>query len=86
MTPQIPRRAQVLSRYIDLMTTEGAHNDTYAGTAHRMFFANHVKGVKPTECADNDWHNTVSPPPRAPRPAPYAQCPAPRAAPAPRGA
>lgn len=48
----------IYSRYIDLMTTKDAHNDTYCGTGHRMFFANHVKGIKPSECPDNDGHNT----------------------------
>lgn len=33
----------ILSKYIDLMTTPDAHNDTYAGTGHRMFFANYIK-------------------------------------------
>lgn len=40
------------------MTTPGTHNDTYASTCHRMFFANFVKGVAPEVCADNDGHNT----------------------------
>jgi ADP-ribosylglycohydrolase len=44
--------------YIKFMTTPGSHNDTYASTAHRMFFANWVKKVKPEDCADNDGHNT----------------------------
>lgn len=44
--------------YITFMRTPGSHNDTYASTAHRMFFANLVKGVAPAECADNDGHNT----------------------------
>lgn len=44
--------------YITFMRTPGSHNDTYASTAHRMFFANLVKGVDPRECADNDGHNT----------------------------
>jgi ADP-ribosyl-[dinitrogen reductase] hydrolase len=26
------------SKYITFMTTPGSHNDTYAGTCHRMFF------------------------------------------------
>ena len=34
------------------------HNDTYAGTGHRMFFANYVKGKAPRKCPDNDGHNT----------------------------
>ena len=31
-------------RYVTFMTTPGSHNDTYASTCHRMFFANFVKG------------------------------------------
>ena len=48
------------------MTTPGTHNDTYAATAHRMFFANWVRKERPTEgaalreLADNDGHNTDS--------------------------
>jgi ADP-ribosyl-[dinitrogen reductase] hydrolase len=40
------------------MTTPGSHNDTYASTCHRMFFANYVKDIAPEACADNDGHNT----------------------------
>ena len=32
-------------RYMKFMTTPGSHNDTYASTCHRMFFANAVRGV-----------------------------------------
>ena len=32
-------------RYVNFMTTPGSHNDTYASTCHRMFFANFVKGA-----------------------------------------
>lgn len=39
------------------MTTPGSHNDTYASTCHRMFFANYVKKVDPVSCPDNDGHN-----------------------------
>lgn len=46
-----------LSAYISFMTTPNSHNDVYAGTCHRMFFANHVKGKDPNHCADNDGHN-----------------------------
>ena len=48
------------------MTTPDTHNDTYAATAHRMFFTNWVKKGRPTEgpklreLADNDGHNTDS--------------------------
>ena len=40
------------------MTTPGSHNDTYASTCHRMFFANYINDVDPIKCADNDGHNT----------------------------
>jgi len=49
---------EILDRYIKLMTTPDAHNDTYAGTGHRQFFANFIEGKKPRECPDNDGHNT----------------------------
>jgi ADP-ribosyl-[dinitrogen reductase] hydrolase len=45
-------------RYMHYMQTPGLSTDTYAATAHRMFFANLVKGVDPKSCADNDGHNT----------------------------
>lgn len=38
------------SKYISFMTTPGSHNDSYAGTAHRMFFANWMNGVEPHLC------------------------------------
>lgn len=44
-------------RYIDLMTTPGTHNDTYASTCHRMFFKKWRSGVAPEKCPDNDGHN-----------------------------
>ena len=44
--------------YINFMTTEGSHNDTYASTCHRMFFANLIFHKKdPKNCPDNDGHN-----------------------------
>jgi ADP-ribosyl-[dinitrogen reductase] hydrolase len=37
--------------YIDFMTREGSHNDTYASTCHRMFFANMIfNKLDPHEC------------------------------------
>ena len=45
------------SQYITFMRTPGSHNDTYASTAHRMFFANLVAGKEPEHCADQDGHN-----------------------------
>jgi len=47
-----------LNSYVHFMQTPGSHNDTYASTAHRMFFANIVRGKPPLQCADNDGHNT----------------------------
>lgn len=43
--------------YITNMRTPGFHNDTYASTCHRMFFANLLSGKSPSECPDNDGHN-----------------------------
>lgn len=44
--------------YIKFMTTPGSHNDTYASTCHRMFFANMIfKKRDPKDCPDNDGHN-----------------------------
>ena len=44
--------------YIDFMTTDGSHNDTYASTCHRMFFANMIfNKLDPKDCPDNDGHN-----------------------------
>ena len=45
-------------QYVKFMQTPGSHNDSYASTAHRMFFANLFHKQKPvTECPDNDAHN-----------------------------
>lgn len=46
-----------LSAYVTFMTTKDSHNDTYAGTCHRMFFENWVKKVELKECPSNDGHN-----------------------------
>lgn len=44
--------------YVEFMTTPGSHNDTYASTCHRMFFANMTfKKLPPEQCPDNDEHN-----------------------------
>jgi ADP-ribosyl-[dinitrogen reductase] hydrolase len=48
------------SNYVDFMTTPGTHNDSYASTCHRMFFANKMKGLKLEDCPDNDNHNVDS--------------------------
>eukprot|EP00669_Euglena_mutabilis_P010126 TRINITY_DN4908_c0_g1_i1.p1 TRINITY_DN4908_c0_g1~~TRINITY_DN4908_c0_g1_i1.p1 ORF type:complete len:346 (-),score=115.47 TRINITY_DN4908_c0_g1_i1:164-1201(-) len=49
--------ASFLQDYVRFMTTPGSHNDTYASTCHRMFFANFVRGLPPAQCPDNDGHN-----------------------------
>ena len=44
--------------YIRFMQQPGSHNDTYASTCHRMFFANLVfRQLPPEQCPDNDGHN-----------------------------
>lgn len=43
--------------YITFMTTPDTHNDAYASTCHRMFFANREKGLSLDDCPDNDHHN-----------------------------
>ena len=46
------------SAYVSFMTTPGSHNDAYASTCHRMFFANMVnRKLPPVDCPDNDKHN-----------------------------
>jgi ADP-ribosyl-[dinitrogen reductase] hydrolase len=46
------------SAYVSFMTTPGSHNDTYASTCHRMFFANwYYRKLPPKDCPDNDRHN-----------------------------
>ena len=47
--------------YVRFMTTPGSHNDTYASTCHRMFFANLIFRQLPAkDCPDNDHHNVDS--------------------------
>lgn len=49
-----------LKSYIDFMKTPNSHPDTYAATAHRMFFKNLQEGKPANQCADNDHHNVDS--------------------------
>jgi ADP-ribosyl-[dinitrogen reductase] hydrolase len=50
--------AHFLSSYVTFMMTPGSHNDTYASTCHRMFFANKIfQGRADKDCPDNDGHN-----------------------------
>jgi len=49
-----------LSAYVTFMTTPGSHNDTYAESFHRDFFANWAKGVPPEQCSKGtEGHNTA---------------------------
>ena len=44
--------------YMDFMMTPNSHNDAYASTCHRMFFANLIhRKFPPDQCPDNDGHN-----------------------------
>ena len=49
-----------LSEYIRFMTEPDRHNDTYAESYHRDFFANYAAGVAPDKCAGPDGHDTAS--------------------------
>jgi ADP-ribosylglycohydrolase len=52
--------ADFLNRYISFMTTPDTHNDTYAESYHRAFFANYARGVAPENCAGKENHDTAS--------------------------
>ncbi len=45
---------------IAFMTTPDSHNDTYAESDHRDFFANYAQGVSPERCAGAEGHDTAS--------------------------
>ena len=49
-----------LQEYIRFMTEPDQHNDTYAESYHRDFFANYARGVAPEKCAGADGHDTAS--------------------------
>jgi ADP-ribosylglycohydrolase len=49
-----------LRAYVDFMTTPDSHNDTYAESYHRDFFANYAQGVSPERCAGAEGHDTAS--------------------------
>jgi ADP-ribosylglycohydrolase len=49
-----------LQEYIRFMTEPDQHNDTYAESFHRDFFANYARGVVPEECAGAEGHDTAS--------------------------
>jgi len=43
-----------LENYVKFMTTPDTHNDVYAASAHRMFFANYIKKLPLDKCSDQD--------------------------------
>ena len=49
-----------LKAYIRFMTELDQHNDTYAESYHRDFFANYAKGIVPEKCAGAEGHDTSS--------------------------
>ena len=49
-----------LQEYIAFMTTPDSHNDTYAESYHRDFFANYARGAPPRQCAGREGHDTAS--------------------------
>jgi ADP-ribosylglycohydrolase len=49
-----------LHEYIRFMTEPDRHNDTYAESYHRDFFANYAKGISPENCAGAEGHDTAS--------------------------
>lgn len=52
--------AAFMDAYISFMTTPGSHNDTYAESYHRQFFANYARGLPPERCAGAENHDTAS--------------------------
>lgn len=52
--------AVFLRDYVAFMTAQDSHNDTYAESYHRDFFANYAKGVPPERCAGAQGHDTAS--------------------------
>lgn len=49
-----------LQAYIRFMTEPDRHNDTYAESYHRDFFANYARGIAPENCAGAEGHDTAS--------------------------
>lgn len=49
-----------LHDYIRFMTETDRHNDTYAESYHRDFFANYENGIAPEHCAGTEGHDTAS--------------------------
>jgi ADP-ribosyl-[dinitrogen reductase] hydrolase len=52
--------ADFLHQYIGFMTEPDRHNDTYAESYHRDFFANYAQGIAPENCAGAEGHDTAS--------------------------
>ena len=52
--------AAFLHDYIAFMTAPDSHNDTYAESCHRDFFANYARGLPPERCAGAEGHDTAS--------------------------
>jgi ADP-ribosylglycohydrolase len=53
-------RDAFLHAYAAFMTTPGSHNDTYAESYHRDFFANYALGIPLQQCAGSEGHDTAS--------------------------
>ena len=52
--------ADFLREYIRFMTEPDRHNDTYAESYHRDFFANYAQGIASENCAGAEGHDTAS--------------------------
>jgi ADP-ribosyl-[dinitrogen reductase] hydrolase len=52
--------ADFLREYVSFMTTPDCHNDTYAESYHRDFFANYARGLPAEHCAGTEGHDTAS--------------------------
>lgn len=52
--------ADFLRDYIAFMTAPDSHNDTYAESYHRDFFAHYARGLPPERCAGAEGHDTAS--------------------------
>ncbi len=52
--------ATFLREYIAFMTVPDRHNDTYAESYHRDFFAHYARGLPPERCAGAEGHDTAS--------------------------
>jgi ADP-ribosylglycohydrolase len=52
--------ADFLRDYVAFMTAPDSHNDTYAESYHRDFFANYARGLPPARCVGAEGHDTAS--------------------------